>query len=48
MYALKKISRTEDRRFSAADVPRRPQRPTAADSLLDRELPTGGKKKYYN
>ena len=47
LYALKKISRSEDRRFSGVESPRRPQRPTAADSLLDRELPMG-KKKYYN
>jgi magnesium chelatase subunit I len=48
LYALKKISRSEDRRFSGIETPRRPQRATPADGLLDRELPTGGKKKYYN
>ena len=27
---------------------RRPQRAAQSDSLLERELPTGNKKKYYN
>jgi magnesium chelatase subunit I len=48
LYAIKKISRSEDRRFSGIETPRRPQRPVPADGLLDRELPAGGKKKYYN
>ena len=49
LYAHKKISRSEDRRYQGAEGPRRPQRPTAAESLLDRELPmAGNKKKYYN
>jgi magnesium chelatase subunit I len=47
LYAHKKISRSEDRRYQGAEAPRRPQRPVAADSLLERELPLG-KKKYYN
>ena len=49
LYAQKKISRSEDRRFSGAEQPRRPQRPQPADALLERELPIrGDKKKYYN
>jgi magnesium chelatase subunit I len=48
LYALKKISRSDDRRFSGIEAPRRPQRQAAGDSLLERELPSGGKKKYYN
>jgi magnesium chelatase subunit I len=49
MYALKKISRTEDRRFSSAEQPRRQPRNIQADAMLDRELPLrGDKKKYYN
>jgi magnesium chelatase subunit I len=49
LYAHKKISRSEDRQYQGVEQPRRPQRPTPADSILDRELPlTGNKKKYYN
>jgi magnesium chelatase subunit I len=48
LYALKKISRSEDRRFSGVEGPRRTPRAASADSLLERELPIGNKKKYYN
>jgi magnesium chelatase subunit I len=49
LYAHKKISRSDDRQYQAADGPRRAQRPVQAESLLDRELPlAGNKKKYYN
>ncbi|HEY0875034.1 MAG TPA: hypothetical protein VGD94_16285 [Vicinamibacterales bacterium] len=49
LYAHKKISRSEDRQYQAAEGVRRPQRTMQTDALLDRELPlTGNKKKYYN
>jgi magnesium chelatase subunit I len=48
LYALKKISRSEERGYHAADTPvRRPAvRETAFNA--DAPMPTGGKKKYYN
>jgi magnesium chelatase subunit I len=48
LYALKKISRSEDRGYHAAEAPVR--RPTARETALnaDAPMPTGGKKKYYN
>jgi magnesium chelatase subunit I len=49
LYAHKKISRSEDRQYQAVEGPRRAQRSTQAEALLDRELPmAGNKKKYYN
>jgi magnesium chelatase subunit I len=49
LYAHKKISRSEDRQYQAAEQPRRAQRAAQADSLLDRDMPlAGNKKKYYN
>jgi magnesium chelatase subunit I len=48
LYAHKKISRSDDRQYQSAEQPRRPQRSVQADSLLERELPMGNKKKYYN
>ena len=49
LYAVKKISRSEDRRFSGAEQPRRQPRNVQSEGLLDRELPIrGDKKKYYN
>jgi magnesium chelatase subunit I len=49
LYAHKKISRSEDRQYQAAEGMRRSQRPVPTDTLLDRELPiAGNKKKYYN
>ena len=47
LYAQKKISRSEERGYQAAEQPRRaPTR--AADTHLDEGLPLPGKKKYYN
>jgi magnesium chelatase subunit I len=48
LYADKKISRSEQRGYHAAEPARRPQRP--ADATFDDALPlpTSGKKKYYN
>ncbi len=48
LYAQKKISRSDDWQYQGVEPPRRPQRPAQSDSLLERELPTGNKKKYYN
>jgi magnesium chelatase subunit I len=48
LYAQKKISRSEDRGYHAAEQPRRSARavePTFDESI---QMPTGGKKKYYN
>ena len=49
LYALKKISRSEERGFHAGETPvRRPSRPMAADADDD-EPPQGpAKKRYYN
>jgi magnesium chelatase subunit I len=48
LYAQKKISRSDDRGYHAADTPRR-QAPRATERDLDDGLPLpGGKKKYYN
>jgi magnesium chelatase subunit I len=48
MYAQRKISRSVEGQFHAAEQPKRP--PRTMDPLTERELPlTGGnKKKYYN
>jgi magnesium chelatase subunit I len=48
LYALKKISRSEDRGYHAADTPVR--RPTRAERDFDEStpIPGGSKKKYYN
>jgi magnesium chelatase subunit I len=49
LCAQKKISRTDDRGYAAAEAaPRRPSR--REEALIDEELqmPRGGKKKYYN
>jgi magnesium chelatase subunit I len=47
MYAQRKISRSVEGQFQAAEQPRRPVR--TMDPLTERDLPlTGGKKKYYN
>ncbi len=48
LYAQKKISRSDDWQYHGIEPPRRPQRASQADSLLERELPSGNKKKYYN
>jgi hypothetical protein len=49
LHAQKKISRNEERGYTAADSsPRRPSR--REEQLMDEELqiPRGAKKKYYN
>ena len=47
LYAMKKISRSDDRGYHAGDTPvRRPVRPAPVE---DEEPPQGGgKKRYYN
>jgi magnesium chelatase subunit I len=48
LYAQKKISRSEDRGYHAADQPRR-QSTRAAERDMDEGIPLpSGKKKYYN
>jgi len=48
LYAQKKISRSDDRGYHAAEQPRRPST-RAAERDLDEGIPLpGGKKKYYN
>jgi hypothetical protein len=48
LYAQKKISRSDEFQYQAGEQPRRPTRPTPAESV-DRDLQMpGGKKKYYN
>jgi magnesium chelatase subunit I len=47
MYAQRKISRSIEGQFQAAEQPKRPAR--TMDPLTERDLPlTGSKKKYYN
>ena len=49
LYAQKKISRSEDRGYHAAEQPQRRQTPRAAERDIDEGFPLpGGKKKYYN
>ena len=50
LYAQKKISRSEERGYHAAEQPqRRPTTSRAAERDMDEGLPLpGGKKKYYN
>ena len=50
LYAQKKISRSDERGYSANAEARAAPRPRAARKPLEEEvrLPTGGKKKYYN
>ena len=48
LYAQKKISRSDDWQYHGVEAPRRPQRTSQADPLMERELPMGNKKKYYN
>ena len=47
LCAHKKISRSDDWQYSGVEQPRRPQR-AQTESLLERDIPTGNKKKYYN
>ena len=48
LYAMKKIGRSDERGYHAAETPVR--RPVAREAAFtaDSPLPTGGKKKYYN
>jgi magnesium chelatase subunit I len=46
LYSLKKISRSDERGYQAAETPRRPSR--ASEPLFDQSVPVAGKKKYYN
>jgi magnesium chelatase subunit I len=49
LYAQKKISRSEDRGYHAAEQPQRRTTSRAVERDLDEGLPLpGGKKKYYN
>ena len=49
LHAQKKISRTEDRGYHAAEQPQRRPTSRAAERDLDEGIPMpGGKKKYYN
>ena len=47
LYSLKKISRSEDRGYQAADTPRRSSG-RSSEPLFDQGVPVPGKKKYYN
>ena len=47
LYSLKKISRSDDRGYQAAEAPRR-QSSRASEPLFDQGVPVAGKKKYYN
>jgi magnesium chelatase subunit I len=48
LYAQKKISRSEERTYTAVETPRR-QQSRAVEDMFERELPpAGGKKRYYN
>jgi magnesium chelatase subunit I len=49
LYAQKKISRSEDRGYHAAEQPQRRPTTRAAERDIDEGIPLpGGKKKYYN
>jgi magnesium chelatase subunit I len=49
LYAQKKINRSDEWQYQGAEPARRVTRPTAADTMVERDLPlTGNKKKYYN
>jgi magnesium chelatase subunit I len=50
LYAQKKISRSEDRRYQGIEPPRRPAaRNAGPEPMLERDIPlAGNKKKYYN
>jgi magnesium chelatase subunit I len=49
LYAQKKISRSDDRGYHAAEQPQRRPTTRAAERDLDEGMPiSGGKKKYYN
>ena len=46
LYAQRKISRSVEGQFQAAEQPKRPAR--VVDPMAERDIPLGGKKKYYN
>jgi magnesium chelatase subunit I len=48
LYAMKKISRNDERGYHAAEPARRPARAAEAAAAMDEGLPMTGKKKYYN
>jgi magnesium chelatase subunit I len=49
LYAQKKITRSDEFQYQAAEQPRRPVRPAPAESGIERDIPMpGNKKKYYN
>jgi magnesium chelatase subunit I len=48
LFALKKISRSEEWTYQAADSPRPKPRAVTTDTLLDDRTPAPGKKKYFN
>jgi magnesium chelatase subunit I len=50
LYALKKISRSDERGYHAAESARRPPTSRAAEAMFDQNVPVPGqgKKKYYN
>jgi hypothetical protein len=49
LYAQKKITRSDEFQYQAAEQPRRPVRPAPAEPGVDRDIPMpGNKKKYYN
>ncbi|MGH6886691.1 MAG: magnesium chelatase, partial [Geminicoccales bacterium] len=49
LYAQKKISRSDEWQYHAAEPARRAPRGVPADPMIEREIPLpGNKKKYYN
>jgi magnesium chelatase subunit I len=49
LYAQKKISRSDEFHYQGAEPARRGPRSTAAEAIVDRDIPLRGeKKKYYN
>jgi magnesium chelatase subunit I len=49
LYAQKKITRSDEFQYQAAEPPRRPVRPPQAEPAIERDIPLpGNKKKYYN
>jgi len=48
LYALKKIGRSDERGYHAAETPVRRPAPREAAFTAETPLPAGGKKKYYN
>jgi hypothetical protein len=49
LYAQKKITRSDEFQYQAAEPPRRPVRPAPTEPTIERDIPlTGNKKKYYN